>query len=70
MEIFLLIFVIVVLAEYTPAVMLMISNAWNNYLAHKEKIAQIEALKNLKQLPQKEEVPSDLIEAWREVNNL
>lgn len=46
-----------------------VGRAWNNFLIHREKVAKIKAVKELKQLPaSEEEVPPELVEAWREVN--
>lgn len=48
-----------------------VKSMWNRFLTHRENIAKIKALKEMKALPSKEqEIPPELLEAWREVNEL
>lgn len=39
-----------------------LSKNWDRFLAHREKMAKIRAIKNYKS------IPKELIEAWEEVN--
>lgn len=48
-----------------------IGRAWHRFLTHRERVAKLKAVQAMKQLPASEdEVPPELVEAWREVNNL
>lgn len=50
-----------------------VKQMWHRFLSHRENMAKIKAIKELKQLPanhNESEVPPELVEAWKEVNNL